>query len=79
MSAIQYRVVVAKKDERVGGPDDADVVVTVPLADAAAADFDPAVAFMRGVLKAAGPTDAILDALKSGDAARQIAALVEQA
>ena len=33
---VQYRVVVAKKDERVEGPDDADVVFTVPLTDAAA-------------------------------------------
>ena len=79
MSTIQYRVVVAKKDERVGGPDDADVVVTVPLDDATATGFDPTVAFMRGVLKAVGPTDAILDALKSGEAAREIATLVEQA
>ena len=28
---VQYRVVVAKKDERVDGPDDADIVFTVPL------------------------------------------------
>jgi hypothetical protein len=33
----QYRVVVAKKDERVDGPDDADVVFSVPVAVAAAA------------------------------------------
>ena len=52
--SVQYRVVVAKKDERVDGPDDADIVVTVPLDDAAADDFDPTVAFMRGKLKAAG-------------------------
>jgi len=73
---VQYRVVVAKKDERVDGPDDADIVFTVPLIDAAAADFDPTVAYMRGVLKAAGHTGAILDTLKSGDAATAIAQLV---
>jgi len=73
---VQYRVVVAKKDERIDGPDDADVVVTVPLADAAAPGFDPTVAFMRGVLKASGHTGTVLDLLKSGEAATAIAALV---
>ncbi|MGB0113822.1 MAG: hypothetical protein WBP59_11425 [Ilumatobacteraceae bacterium] len=78
MSSIQYRVVVAKKDERVDGPDDADVVFTVPLTDAAADDFDPTVAFMRGKLKAAGHTGIVLDALKSGAAAAAIAQLSRQ-
>jgi hypothetical protein len=76
VSAVQYRVVVAKKDERVDGPDDADIVVTVPMVDAAADDFDPTVAFMRGNLKASGPTGEILDLLKSGVAASAIAGLV---
>lgn len=74
--SVQYRVVVAKKDERVDGPDDADVVVTVPLVDAGAADFDPTVAYMRGVLKATGHSGAVLEVLKSGAAASAIAALV---
>mgnify|MGYP001816432451 FL=1 len=73
--SVQYRVVVAKKDERVDGPDDAEVVFTVPLVDAAAADFDPTVAYMRGVLKASGPTGVILDELKSGAAATAISRL----
>jgi hypothetical protein len=73
---VQYRVVVAKKDERVDGPDDADVVITVPLVDAAADDFDPTVAYMRGVLKASGHTGVVLDELKSGASATAIAALV---
>jgi hypothetical protein len=73
--SVQYRVVVGKKDERIDGPDDADVVVTVPLVDAAAPGFDPTVAFMRGVLKASGHTGMVLDVLKSGDAAIAIAAL----
>ena len=72
---MQYRVVVGKKDERIDGPDDADVVVTVPLVDAAAPGFDPTVAFMRGVLKASGHTGTVLDVLKSGEAATAIAAL----
>ena len=74
--SVQYRVVVGKKDERIDGPDDADVVVTVPLVDAAAADFDPTVAYMRGVLKAAGNSGRVLDLLASGEAAAAIAALV---
>jgi len=77
--SVQYRVVVAKKDERAEGPDDADVVVTVPLVDAAADDFDPTVAYMRGVLKASGHTGAVLDVLKSGTAADAIGRLVAQA
>jgi hypothetical protein len=72
---VQYRVVVAKQDERVDGPDDADVVFTVPLVDAAADDFDPTVAYMRGVLKASGPTGVILDELKSGAASAAISRL----
>jgi ribulose 1,5-bisphosphate synthetase/thiazole synthase len=76
--SIQYRVVVAKKDERVDGPDDADVVVIVPLVDAAADDFDPTVAYMRGVLKATGHTGVVLDVLKAGAAATAIAELVAQ-
>ena len=73
--SVQYRVVVAKKDERVDGPDDADAVLTVPLAAAEAEDFDPTIAYMRGVLKASGHTGRILDALRSGEAATVIARL----
>ena len=76
MSTVQYRIVVAKKDERIDGPDDADIVITVPAVDAAADGFDPAVAFMRGNLKASGHTGEILDLLKSGDAATALAALL---
>ena len=76
--SVQYRVVVAKKDERIDGPDDADVVVTVPLVDAAADSFDPTVAYMRGVLTASGRTGVILDVLKSGAASDAIGRLVSQ-
>ena len=74
--SVQYRVVVAKKDERVAGPDDADVVLSVPVVDAAADGFDPSVAFMRGKLKASGHTGAIFEVLKSGAAATEIASIV---
>lgn len=70
--SVQYRVVVAKKDERVDGPDDAAIVVTVPVAVAVADDFDATVEFMRGRLKAAGHTGRVLDLLKSGDATAAI-------
>jgi hypothetical protein len=77
--SVQYKVVVAKKDERVDGPDDAEIVITVPIVDAAAVDFDPTVEFMRGKLKAAGDTGEILDLLKSPAVAVAIKALVATA
>ena len=77
--SVQYRVVVAKKDERIDGPDGADIVFTVPLVDSAADDFDPTVAYMRGVLKASGHTGEILELLKSGSVAEAISRLVTQA
>lgn len=64
--SVQYRVVAAKKDERIEGPDDADIVFTVPVAVAADPEFDATVEFMRGRLKAAGHTGRILELLKSG-------------
>jgi hypothetical protein len=70
--SVQVRVVRGRKDEVVVGPDGADVVVTVPVADALA---DPAVAFMQGRLKAAGHTGVLFDALRSGE----IAALLRDA
>ena len=72
MTAVQYRLALGKKDERVDGPDAADVVVTVAAADAA---LDPSVAFMLGKLKSTGPTGPLFDELSSGEAARRIAAL----
>ena len=66
MSTVQYRVAFGKKDEVVEGPDDATIVVSVAAADA---ELDPTVAFMRGRLKATGPTGELLQLLKSGDAA----------
>lgn len=74
--SVQYRVVVAKKDERISGADDAEIVITVPVVDAAAPDFDPTIAYMRGKLKATGHTGEILRILKSGAATTAIAELV---
>lgn len=72
---VQYRVVFAKNDEAVEGPDDADVVVTVPAADALT---DPSVAFMQGVLKAVGHTGVLFDALRSGEAAAVLSRLASR-
>jgi len=70
--AIQFRLVVGKKDERVEGPDSAATVATINLADAG---LDPSVAFMRGKLKISGPTGPLFDALSSGEAAKIISRL----
>ena len=77
--SIQYRVVVAKRDERVEGPDDASVVITVPVAVAASDDFDATVEFMRGRLKASGHTGELLDLLRSGGATSDLHRLASQA
>ncbi|MFP5488845.1 MAG: hypothetical protein ACLGHQ_11135 [Acidimicrobiia bacterium] len=75
---VQYRLVVAKKDERVDGPDDAEVVITVPVGVATADGFDASVEFMRGRLKAAGHTGRLLDLLKSGDVDAAFSRLASQ-
>ena len=67
MTTLQLRVVIGKKDEKVDGPDDADVVVTVPLVDVLAGGFDATVAYMQGKLKSAGPTGPLLELLRSGE------------
>ena len=69
---VQYRVVVAKRDERIEGPDDADVVITVPLADA---HQEPEVAFMQGRLKATGDTGVLFERFRSGEVAAVLARL----
>ena len=76
--SVQYRVVVAKRDERVEGPDDADLVLSVPVAVAADERFDATVEFMRGRLKATGHTGAVLELLKSGEATSAISRLASQ-
>jgi hypothetical protein len=73
--SVQYRVVFGKKDEAVEGPDDADVVITVPAADAG---LDPAVAFMQGKLKAAGHTGRLFELLRSGEVATAITRLASR-
>lgn len=66
MSA-RIRVVVAKGDERVDGPDDAEVEFTVPLDVVTEDGFDATVEFMRGRLKVAGPSGAVFEVLATGE------------
>lgn len=76
--SVQYRLVVAKKDERVDGPDDAEIVISVPSAVAVADGFDASVEYMRGKLKASGHTGQLLELLKSGEVDRAISRLASQ-
>jgi hypothetical protein len=78
VSTIQYRVIVGKKDEIVDGPDDADLVITVPLTDVLADGFDPAVAYMQGKLKSTGSTGALFDLIRSGAAATALTQLASR-
>ena len=71
----QYRVAISKGQERVDGPDGADIMFTIGVKDLPAAAADPVVAYLGGMLKASGHTGALLDALKSGDAAAALARL----
>jgi len=75
---VQYRVAVTKSDERVEGPDDAELVVTIPLVDAQDEEFDATVAFMRGRLKSTGSTGALFEVLKSGAAGAALTRLASQ-
>jgi hypothetical protein len=72
MATVQYRVVMGKKDERIEGPDDADLVISVAAKDVG---MPPTVAFMSGKLKAVGHTGLLLDALRSGEASAALARL----
>ncbi|MET0146922.1 MAG: hypothetical protein ABW122_03395 [Ilumatobacteraceae bacterium] len=65
---VRYKLVVGKKDELVDGPADAELVVSAPLVEAQADDFDPAVAYMQGTLKSTGPTGPLFELLRSGEA-----------
>jgi hypothetical protein len=76
MSKVQYRIQLSKKEELVEGPDDADVVIMVPIAEAGT---DPTVAYMRGKLKATGHTGVLLDELASGRAAAAISRIASSA
>ncbi|MEK9838103.1 MAG: hypothetical protein EBS10_00940 [Acidimicrobiia bacterium] len=64
--SIRCVVAVARSDERAEGPEDASVVVTVPLVVASEDGFSATVEYMRGRLKAKGHTGELLDALADG-------------
>ena len=73
---LQCRVVFAKKDEAVEGPDDAEVVLSIAAADAS---LDPTVAYMQGKLKATGDTGAVFELLKAGAVAETLRRLSRRA
>jgi hypothetical protein len=75
VTSVQYRIVVGKKDERTEGPDDADLVLTVPLDVVQTDGFDATVAYMQGRLKTAGPTGPLFDLLRSGAAGAELTKL----
>jgi hypothetical protein len=72
---VQYRLFVAKSNEIVEGPDEADIVITVPLDDVRDPAFEPTVAYMRGRLKTTGSTGAFFDLLRGGDVAEALSRL----
>jgi hypothetical protein len=72
---VQYRVVFGKKDEVVEGPDDATLVISVGVLDAR---DDPAEAFMRGALKATGPSGRLFEVLRTGEAAGVLSRLASR-
>jgi len=76
--SVQYRLFVAKANELVEGPDDADIVITVPLEDVRDPSFNPTVAYMRGRLKTTGSTGAFFEMLRSGDVAVALSRLASQ-
>jgi hypothetical protein len=75
VTTFQYRLVIGKKDEKVDGPDGADVVVTVALVDVVADGFDATVAYMQGKLKSAGPTGPLLELLRAGEVDQRLKSL----
>ena len=75
MSSVQYRVSSGKKNEAVDGPDDAETVITIGVADDA---MDPSVAYMRGKLKVEGSSGALFAEFISGNAKATIARLAAQ-
>jgi hypothetical protein len=77
-TTVQYRLVLGKKDERIDGPDDADVVVTAPFDVVTADGFDATVEYMRGRVKASGHTGRLLELLKSGDATSRLSQLASR-
>ena len=64
--SIRCVVAVARSEERAEGPEDASVVVTVPLVVASEDGFSATLEYMRGRLKAKGHTGELLDALADG-------------
>ena len=78
VTTVQYRVFIAKSNEIVDGPDDADIVITVPLDEVREPSFDPTIAYMRGKLKTTGSTGAFFEMLRAGEVAAALSRLASQ-
>ncbi len=74
---VRYRVMVAKKQELVLGPDAAEATaeLTVPIEVAQAEGFDAAVAFMQGKLSATGHIGTVLEVVADGRATQALLSL----
>jgi hypothetical protein len=73
--SVQYRVLFGKNDEAVDGPEGADVVVSIAVADTGLA---PTTAFMLGKLKNTGPTGPLFAVFRDGSAAAAISRLASR-
>jgi hypothetical protein len=70
--AVEYHVVLGKRNEVVTGAADPDLVITVGVDDRL---LDPTVAYMQGKLKATGDTGQLFAVLRSGEVAAALAAV----
>jgi hypothetical protein len=77
---VRYRVMVAKKQELVSGPEASDALaeLTVPVDVAKAEGFDAAVAFMQGKLSATGHIGTVLEVVADGRATHALVSLASQ-
>jgi hypothetical protein len=77
---VRYRVMVAKKQELVSGPEATDALaeLTVPIDVAKAEGFDAAVAFMQGKLSATGHIGTVLEVVADGRATQALVSLASQ-
>jgi hypothetical protein len=67
---VRYRVMVAKKQELVSGPEASEAVaeITAPIAVVTSDGFDAAVAYMQGKISATGHIGTVLEVLANGEA-----------
>jgi hypothetical protein len=74
---VRYRVMVAKKQELVSGPEASEALaeLTAPIAVVQAEGFDAAIAFMQGKLSATGHIGTVLEVVADGRATHALLSL----